>query len=123
MGLFNATETNPATVARDYAPVLIEGEKVLIAFKAVRDLVFLTNHRLCTVNVQGLTGRKVEIESIPYKSITRWSIERAGTFDMDADLAVWVSGAEEPLEVKVAASANIVGVQQVLARHILLGGR
>lgn len=122
MGLFNATETNPATVARDYAPVLIEGEQVLIAFKTVRDLVFLTNYRLCTVNVQGLTGRKVEIESVPYRSITRWSIERAGTFDMDADLVIWITGTEEPLEVKVSASANIVGVQQVLARHIL-GGR
>jgi hypothetical protein len=122
MGLFNATETNPATVARDYAPVLIEGEQVLIAFKTVRDLIFLTNYRLCSVNVQGLTGRKVEIESIPYRSIVRWSIERAGTFDMDADLVVWISGTDEPLEVKVSASANIVGVQQVLARHIL-GGR
>ena len=123
MGLFNATETNAETVARDYAPVLIEGERVLIAFKTMRDLVFLTNYRLCTVNVQGLTGRKVEIESIPYKSITRWAIERAGTFDMDADLTIWVSGSDEPLEVKVAASANIVGVQQVLARSILGGGR
>lgn len=123
MGLFNATNTDPATVARDYAPVLIDGERVLIAIKTMRDLIFLTNYRLCTVNVQGLTGRKVEIESIPYKSITRWSIERAGAFDMDADLTVWVSGADQPLEVKVSASANIVGVQQVLAHHILGGGR
>lgn len=123
MGLFNATETKAESVEREYAPVLIDGERVLIAFRNVRDLVFLTQYRLCTVNVQGLTGRKVEIESIPYRSITRWSIERAGTFDMDADLVVWISGAEDPLEVKVAASANIVGVQQVLARHILGGGR
>ncbi|UZK68986.1 PH domain-containing protein [Sphingomonas sp. S1-29] len=119
MGLFSATETKIETVERDYAPVLIDGERVLIAFKAVRDLVFLTNLRLCTVNVQGLTGRKVEIESIPYRSIVRWSIERAGTFDMDADLLVWMSGSDSPLEVKVAAGANIVAVQQVLARHIL----
>ncbi|WP_033919732.1 PH domain-containing protein [Sphingomonas sp. 37zxx] len=119
MGLFSATETKVETVERDYAPVLIDGERVLIAFKTVRDLVFLTNLRLCTVNVQGLTGRKVEIESIPYRSIVRWSIERAGTFDMDADLVVWLSSTDSPLEVKVAAGANIVAVQQVLARHIL----
>ncbi len=123
MGLFNATEAKAESVEREYAPVLIDGERVLIAFKNVRDLVFLTQYRLCTVNVQGLTGRKVEIESIPYRSITRWSIERAGTFDMDADLVVWITGTEDPLEVKVAASANIVGVQLVLARHILGGGR
>ncbi|TKD53274.1 PH domain-containing protein [Sphingomonas baiyangensis] len=123
MGLFNATETSAASVAREYAPVLIEGEQVLIAFKTIRDIVFLTNLRLCTVNVQGLTGRKVEIESVPYRSITRWSIERAGTFDMDADLAIWITGTDEPLEVKVSAGSNIVAVQQVLARHILGGGR
>ncbi|GAA0737935.1 PH domain-containing protein [Sphingomonas japonica] len=123
MGLFSATETKVDIVERDYAPVLIDGERVLAAFKTIRDLVFLTNLRFVLVNVQGITGRKVEIESVPYRSIVRWSIERAGTFDLDSDLKVWVSGTAAPIEVKVSAGANIVAIQQVLARYILGGGR
>ena len=58
MGFFSATETSVDDVQRDYAPILIPGENVLVAFKTVRDLVFLTNYRLALANVQGLTGRE-----------------------------------------------------------------
>ena len=118
MGFFSATETSVDDVQRDYAPILIPGENVLAAFKTVRDLVFLTNYRLALVDVQGLTGRKVEVQSIPYKSIVRYSVETAGTFDLDADVKIWVSGSAAPIEVKIGRGSNTVGVQQILARGV-----
>lgn len=118
MGFFSATETSVDDVQRDYAPILIPGENVLAAFKTVRDLVFLTNYRLALVDVQGLTGRKVNVQSIPYKSIVRYSVETAGTFDLDADLKIWVSGSAAPIEVKIGRGSNTVGVQQILARGV-----
>ena len=118
MGFFSATETSVDDVQRDYAPILIPGENVLVAFKTVRDLVFLTNYRLALANVQGLTGRKVDVQSIPYKSIVRYSVETAGTFDLDADLKIWVSGSAAPIEVKIGRGSNTVGVQQILARGV-----
>jgi hypothetical protein len=118
MGFFAATETSVDDVQRDYAPILIPGENVLVAFKTVRDLVFLTNYRLGLANVQGLTGRKVDVQSIPYKSIVRYSVETAGMFDLDADLKIWVSGSAAPIEVKIGRGSNTVGVQQILARGV-----
>ncbi|WP_166040529.1 PH domain-containing protein [Sphingosinicella sp. YJ22] len=118
MGFFSATETSVDDVQRDYAPILIPGENVLAAFKTVRDLVFLTNYRLALVDVQGLTGRKVDVQSIPYKSIVRYSVETAGTFDLDADVKIWVSGSAAPIEVKIGRGSNTVGVQQILARGV-----
>ncbi|MDB5668117.1 MAG: hypothetical protein JWL74_1067 [Alphaproteobacteria bacterium] len=118
MGFFSATETSVDDVQREYAPILIPGENVLAAFKTVRDLVFLTNYRLALVDVQGLTGRKVNVQSIPYKSIVRYSVETAGTFDLDADLKIWVSGNATPIEVKIGRGSNTVGVQQILARGV-----
>ena len=118
MGFFSATETSVEDVQRDYAPILIPGENVLAAFKTVRDLVFLTNYRLALVDVQGLTGRKVDVQSIPYKSIVRYSVETAGTFDLDADIKIWVSGSAAPIEVKIGRGSNTVGVQQILARGV-----
>jgi Bacterial PH domain len=35
-----------------------------------------------------MTGKKVEYQSVPYRSITRFSIETAGTFDLDAELKI-----------------------------------
>ncbi|MCI4171035.1 PH domain-containing protein, partial [Bacillus spizizenii] len=45
---------------------------------------------------QGITGMKTEFQSIPYKSISRFSVETAGRFDLDSELNIWISGAELP---------------------------
>ena len=118
MGFFSATEITPETVQRDYAPILVPDEEVLAAFKSLRDLAFLTNYRLCLVDIQGLTGRKVDVHSVPYRSIVRFSVETAGTFDLDADLAIWVSGAVEPLRVKIGRNSNTGLVQRILAAGV-----
>lgn len=122
MGLFSATQIGVEEVEADFRPILVQGERVLAAFRTTRDLVFLTNARLCLVNKQGLTGRKLDVESIPYKSITRWAVETAGTFDLDADLRVWVSGAAQPLEIKVGRGSDTAGIQRILSQGVM-GGR
>ena len=91
---------------------------MLAAFKTIRDTAFLTNYRFVYVNVQGITGKKIDIQSIPYKSIVRFSLETAGTFDLDADLKIWVSSAALPIEVKIGPKSDMVGIQQILAQHV-----
>lgn len=119
MGLFSATEVNTDEIARRYAALLLDGEEVLIAFKTVRDIAFLTDRRLCLVNIQGWVGKKVSIQSIPYRSITRFSLETAGTFDLEADMVFWLAGAAQPLEIKIGRGSNLTMIQQVLAHGIL----
>ena len=72
------------------------------------------------VDIQGLTGSKVEYKSITYKSITRFSIETAGTFDLDAELKIWISGEALPsIKKQFNKSVNVYEVQKVLAQHVL----
>jgi len=118
MGLFSATEISVEEVQRDYAPILAPGERVLAAFKTIRDIVFLTDLRFALVDVQGLTGRKVEVITIPYRSITRFSVETAGTFDLDADLKVWVTGDPAPVSVKIGRKSDTANIQRILAYHV-----
>ncbi len=118
MGLFSATEVSVDKIQEIFAEVLLPDEQVLAAFKTIRDTAFLTNFRFVLVNVQGLTGKKVEIQSVPYKSIVRFSLETAGTFDLDADLKIWVSSASEPLMLKIGRDSNVTSIQQILAQHI-----
>jgi hypothetical protein len=47
--------------------ILLDDEKVLMAFKAGRDTTLFTNIRVMILDVQGLSGQKVEYTSIPYK--------------------------------------------------------
>ena len=62
----------------DVNNLLVEGEKAIAAYKTARDSAVFTNKRLIVRDVQGLTGKKVEIYSLPYSSINMWSTENAG---------------------------------------------
>ena len=119
MGLFSATEVDTDEIARRYEALLIGGEEVLIAFKTIRDIAFLTDRRLCLVNIQGWIGKRVAIQSIPYRSITRFSLETAGTFDLEADMVFWLTGTTQPLEIQIGRGSNLAMIQQILAQGIL----
>lgn len=66
-----------------------DGEESYQAYKTVRDIAVFTNKRLIISDSQGITGRKKEIYSLPYKSVTMWSTENAGSIDMNAEVQLW----------------------------------
>lgn len=49
--------------------LLIDGEQVLQSFQNVRDGVIFTTKRIFAINIQGLTGKKRDITSLPYSKI------------------------------------------------------
>lgn len=125
MGIFSALLGNAGTVnqedlVKDYGKLLIQGEEIELGFKLIRDTFIFTNKRLILIEKQGLTGSKVEYKSISYKSITRFSVETAGTFDLEAELKIWVSSEVNPSIIKqFNKSVNVYDVQNVLAHHVL----
>ncbi len=119
MGLFSSHEVDPAEIRETYGHALIGGEEVLAAFRSLRDTVFLTNYRFVLVDVQGLTGSKVSFRSVPYRSIQSFSVESAGTFDLDSDLKLWVTGEAMPLSLKVSRNADPAAIQRLLAELVL----
>ena len=82
----NASQHDNKIVEKKLEDVLISGETVSLAFKLVRDLIVFTDFRLILVDKQGVTGKKAEYKSIPYRSISRFSVETSGHFDLDAEL-------------------------------------
>lgn len=116
----NASTVDSAELQREYQHLLIEGEQIELGFKLIRDMFIFTNKRLILVDKQGLTGSKLEYKSVTYKSITRFSIETAGTFDLEAELKIWVSGEQLPsIQKQFTKAVNVYDVQKVLATHIL----
>ena len=70
------------------------------------------------VNKQGVTGKKIEVHSIPYKSVSHFSVETAGHFDMDAELRLWMTGHSSPLKKELKKGTDVAGIQKALAVHI-----
>ncbi len=99
--------------------MLAGGERIEKAYQLLRDLFIFTNKRLILVDKQGLTGSKVEYHSLPYRSITHFSVETAGHFDLDAELKVWISGNPMPVQKRFNKQLNIYDVQSVLAGYVL----
>lgn len=115
----NASEISTEQIEREYGPLLCDGELIEKAFKLFRDKWVFTNKRLIVQNTQGATGKKREYMSVPYRSIERFSVETAGTFDMDSDLKLWIKKADEPLQQKIGKDADILEVQRLLAKYVL----
>jgi hypothetical protein len=117
--LGHASEINVGELEEEFASILIEGEEIQRAYKLVRDLVVFTSRRLVIVDKQGMTGKKQEFQSIPYKNINRFSKETAGHFDLDAELRIWVKGQEAPIVKEFKKDKNIHEVYQVLSAYVL----
>jgi hypothetical protein len=117
--LGNASEVDAAKVQGEFAQILWAEEKIEKAYQLIRDMFLFTNRRLIFVNRQGFTGSKVEYQSIPYRSIVRFSVETAGHFDRDAELKIWLSGAAAPLQIQFNKKLSIYEVQAVLAGYVL----
>ncbi len=124
MGLFSALLGNAGTINHDelvknYNKLLTDGEQLELGFKLMRDTFIFTNKRLILIDKQGFTGSKVEYLSVSYKSISRFSVETTGTFDLDAELKIWISSELNPsITKRFNKSVNVYDVQKVLAHHV-----
>ncbi|RFN58166.1 PH domain-containing protein [Marixanthomonas ophiurae] len=125
MGLFNkllgnASAVDPEKLKEKYGRLLVANEQIELGFKLFRDTFMFTDKRLILIDVQGLTGSKIEYKSMPYKSISRFSLETSGTFDLDAELKIWISSENTPsVSKKFNKKIDVYEVQQYLAEKVM----
>jgi hypothetical protein len=125
MGLFNkilgnASEVSTEKLTGKYGRLLLENENIELGFKLLRDTFMFTNKRLILIDVQGITGSKIEYKSMPYKGISRFSLETSGTFDLDAELKIWISSENIPsVSKKFNKSIDVYEVQKYLAEKVM----
>jgi PH (Pleckstrin Homology) domain-containing protein len=111
--LGHAIDVTPEQTREDLDGILLADEPVEVAFKVIRDLFVFTDRRLILVDKQGLTSRKVDYLVLPYRA--SYSIETAGTLDMDSELKIWLSGRTDPIQGALKRGANIRGIQAAIA--------
>lgn len=100
------------------APMLVDDESIVGTFKAIRDGVVFTNKRIFVINVQGLTGKKVDYTSLPYSKIQAYSVETAGVIDLDSELELWFSGLGK-IKLEFVARADVGKICKMISERVL----
>ena len=104
-------------VPRDIEEILVTGEVADRAFKTGRAVAVFTNKRLIVKDVQGLTGTKAEMYSLPYSAVNMWSTENAGILDFSSEVELWTRAGHIKIELK--RGINIREFERLLAEYIL----
>lgn len=105
-------------IAEDTWPLFVEGELLVGVYKSLRDYVVFTSKRIISVNVKGITGKKKDFTSLPYSKIQSFSVETAGTLDLDCELQLWFSGLGL-VKFEFTGSSNILEIGQIIGNAVL----
>lgn len=100
------------------SPMFVAGEEIIGTYQSIRDGVVFTNKRIITINIQGITGKKKDFTSLPYSKIQAYSVETAGTFDLDSELDIWFSGMGR-VRLEFVARANVSQICKMISEHVL----
>src|SRR6056297_428788 len=116
--IMNWTFISETNVPNDIKDILVEDELVEIAYKTIRDVAVVTNKRIIIADKQGITGKKVEVYTIPFKSIVMYSSENAGKLlDFNAEIQLWTRAGNFKLNLK--KGIDIRKLDKIIGQHIL----
>lgn len=109
---------NNSEFADRISGMLVNGESIVATFKSIRDGVVFTNKRIFAINVQGLTGKKVDYTSLPYSKIQAFSVETAGVIDLDSELEIWFSSLGR-VKFEFVARADVSAICKMISDRVL----
>lgn len=111
------TFSREVPVPDDVQQLLVPGEQAHVAFETLGDSAIFTSKRLIVREIHGLRGKKVEIYSLPYSSISMWSTENAGTLDFNAEVELWTRAGK--LKIKLGRDIDVRRIDQLIAHSVL----
>ena len=116
--LLNLKEMDIKEVRQEVEKLLVEEEKMMCAFKTIRDQVIFTNNRIFVVNVKGVTGKKIAYFSYPYSKIQYYGIETAGVLDIDSELLITFSNGHI-LQFDFKSNVDIRMINSLISKYVL----
>ena len=115
---FNLKSIDIKDVRPEIEKLLVDNEKIMCAFKTIREQVVFTNNRIFVINVKGVTGKKVAYFSYPYSKIQYYGIETAGFLDIDSELIVAFSNGSI-LQFDFKSNVDIKMINSLISKYIL----
>lgn len=111
-------KVDDSTYSAQIQPMFVSGETIIGTYKAIRDGVVFTTKRIFVINVQGLTGKKVDYTSLPYSKIQAYSVETAGVLDLDSELELWFSGLGR-VKLEFTSNSNVAEICRFISELVL----
>lgn len=112
------TLVSECPIPGDVDEVLVPGEKAIAAYKTFRDAAIFTNKRLIVRDAQGISGKKVEIYSLPYSSILMWSSENGhGVLNFNSELELWTKAGH--IKVSLQKGLDIRRLDKLISEALL----
>jgi len=115
--LLKLSQIDPADVDSRVRDFIGSNGKVLFAAKGVRDSVIFTDRHIIAFNVQGMTGKKADCTFLPYSKIAAFSVETAGTFDIDSEVELFVSGVGR-VRFEFTRGTDTVAIGRILSHYV-----
>lgn len=116
--LFKLSKISKPTNISAVQPLFVNGETIISEYSAIRDFVLFTNKRIIAVNAQGFSGKKKDFTSLPYSKIQAFSVETAGTLDLDAELEIYFSGLGK-VKFEFRGESDILEIGKMISEMIL----
>ena len=111
------TLVSECPIPADVQHLLTQGEQPVAAYRTFRDVAIFTNLRLIVRDAQGMSGKKVEIYSLPYSRIDMWSSENAGSLDWNSELELWTRAGH--IKVKLNKGIDVRRLDNLISYMVL----
>ncbi len=98
--------------------MLVQKEEILFTYKTIRDGIVFTNKRVIAMNIQGITGKKKDYTSLPYSKIQAYSVETAGSIDLDCELSLWFSGLGS-VKFEFTGNSDVIEINKYISEYVL----
>lgn len=104
-------------IPSDVEQMLVPGERAVAAYQTLRDVAVFTDRRLVVRDAQGLTGKKVEVYSLPWKAVNMWSTENAGRLDLSSEVELWTRAGH--IKISLGKKADVRRLDGLIAACVL----
>ena len=88
--VFDLNPIDVKQVVGEVDGLLINGERILMAFRTIRDQLVFTNKRIISIDIQGLTGKRRSFASMPYSKIQFFTIQTVGFLELVPDSELFI---------------------------------
>ena len=117
---FDLTPIDLSQVRGELDGLLVNGERISMAFKTVRDQLIFTNKRIIAIDIQGITGKRKSFASMPYSKIQFFTIQTAGFMELVPDSELFLkfsNGFEAVFEFRGRVDIGEIG--RMISEYVL----
>lgn len=118
--VFNLKPIEEKDVQKDVTNLFVDEERILGAYKTIRDQVIFTNKRIITVDVQGITGKRKDYSTLPYSKLQYFSVQTPGFAELIPDCEMelfFTNGFVAKFEFK--GNCNIIELGKTISQYVL----